>query len=141
MDACILVIEDSQDIRELLCDLLTDEGYAVVVYASPMAAVADLDRIQPDLIILDWLFGREPLGFQVLESLRLRTARAEIPVIICSAATRQLEDLAPFLQCQGIQVVSKPFIADELVATVSTKLQDGQVSLRSLQQVQVEVVG
>lgn len=126
MDACIMVIEDSRDIRELLCDLLTDEGYAVALYATPDTAIADLERIKPDLIILDWLFGRDPLGLEVLQSLRLRSRWASLPVLICTAATRQVQDLEPFLARRGAALVYKPFQADELCAAIKTAIRDAE---------------
>lgn len=126
MDACIMVIEDSQDIRELLCDLLTDEGYAVALYAAPGAALADLERIKPDLIILDWLFDRDPLGMEVLQSLRLRAPWADLPVLICSAATRQIQELEPFLARRGALLMYKPFLVDELCAAIETALSAAQ---------------
>ena len=59
MEPYIMVIADSQALREQLCDLLTDEGYAVALYATPVAAKADLDRLNPDLVVLDWLMDPE----------------------------------------------------------------------------------
>ncbi len=126
MEACIMVIEDNQDVRELLCDLLTDEDYAVAVYASPQAAIVDIDRVRPDLIILDWLFDRKPLGLQMLQSLRLRSTSKAIPVVICSGASRHLENMEPRLHRSGALVVYKPFLADELLAVVRAALQPAQ---------------
>lgn len=126
MEACIMVIEDNQDIRELLCDLLTDEDYAVAVYASPEAAIGDIDRVKPDLIILDWLFDRKPRGLQMLQSLRLRSGWKGIPVVICSGANRHLESMEPHLHRRGAQVVYKPFPADELLDVVRAALQPAQ---------------
>ncbi len=126
MEACIMVIEDNQDIRELLCDLLTDEDYAVAVYASPEAAIGDIDRVKPDLIILDWLFDRKPLGLQMLQSLRLRSTWKGIPVVVCSGATRHLENMESHLHRRGALVVYKPFLADELLDVVRAALQPAQ---------------
>ena len=126
MEACIMVIEDNQDIRELLCDLLTDEDYAVAVYASPEAALVDMDRVKPDLIVLDWLFDRKPLGLQLLQSLRLRSSWGSIPVVICSGANRHLESMEPQLRRRGAQVVYKPFLADEFLDVIRAALQPAQ---------------
>ena len=59
MEPYVMVIANSQDFREQLCDLLTGEGYAVALYATPVAAKADLDRLNPDLIVLDRLIDQE----------------------------------------------------------------------------------
>ena len=59
MEPYVMVIANSQDFREQLCDLLTGEGYAVALYATPVAAKADLDRLNPDLVVLNWLMDLE----------------------------------------------------------------------------------
>jgi DNA-binding response OmpR family regulator len=107
---------------ELLCDLLTDEGYAVALYAAPGAALADLERIKPDLIILDWLFESRPPWHGVLQIAALRTPWANFPVLICSAATRQIQELEPFLAQRGALLMYKPFLVDELCAAIETAL-------------------
>ena len=126
MEPCIVVIEGSRDVRELLCDLFTDAGYAVAVYATHEAAIADLSRMQPDVIVLDWLFERAAAGLQVLQSLRLRSASSGLPVVIFSPATREMQDLEAFLLRRGVRVVYKPFLAGELLATVDAAVRDAR---------------
>jgi DNA-binding response OmpR family regulator len=130
MEACVMVIEDDQDIRELLCELLTDEGYAVGVYATPSAAVADLQRLKPDLIILDWLFDRKASGLSMLQRLQLQPTTTTLPVIICSAAVKQIQELEPVLSRRGVQIVFKPFAIDELLKAVRGSLQNSTMHLQ-----------
>ena len=52
----ILVIDDEADIRDVLADILQDEGYGVLTAAHSEQALALADKEKPDLIILDiWL--------------------------------------------------------------------------------------
>jgi len=51
MPAGILVIDDDVAFLEMLGEALTDAGYAVALYTSPPAALADLAHIQPDLVL------------------------------------------------------------------------------------------
>ena len=123
MTPCIMVIESNQCLRELLCDVLTDEDYAVVVYATPEPALADLPRIKPDVIILDWCLGWEERGMQVLQQLRLRPAGAMLPVLVCSAATCQVQELEPFLQTRNVTVVYKPFGVEEVLGAINAVIE------------------
>ena len=70
MPARILVIDDTPAILELFQDLLTDEGYEVLLSASVMQDVAAVTQLNPDLIILDLLFGTEAAGGHLLHALR-----------------------------------------------------------------------
>jgi DNA-binding response OmpR family regulator len=62
MPPLILVIEDDPSILALYDEALTMEGYTVALYADLIPALADLEYVHPDLIILDWLFGAGVLG-------------------------------------------------------------------------------
>ena len=56
--ADILIVDDESDIRELISDLLEDEGHGAREAADADGAFAAIERAQPDLIILDiWLQG------------------------------------------------------------------------------------
>ena len=70
MPRCIMVIDDTPAILELYRDLLTDEGYAVASYARPLRDLAEVERIEPDLIIIDYLMGGEKVGWHLLQLLQ-----------------------------------------------------------------------
>lgn len=119
MALCIAVIANRRELRELLCDVLTDEDHAVAVYAAAEPALVDVPRIKPDLIVLDWHFGREEDGIQVLQQVRLHAASTDLPVLVCSLATRQVVELEPFLQARNVRVVYKPFIVEDVLAAIN----------------------
>ena len=117
----ILVINDTPAVLDLFRDLLEGEGYRVstdtftVVVETKLAEVKEL---KPDLIILDYIVGSEGLGWQLLQLLRMDRATAAIPVIICTAAVRQIEELQGHLRAMGVTVVLKPFDIDQMTAEI-----------------------
>jgi DNA-binding response OmpR family regulator len=118
----IVVINDERDILDLFRELLEGEGYRVSTLTYPVAELADLQIMAPDLVILDMLFGGEDRGWQFLQQLRLTRATATLPVLICTAAVRLVRDAQDYLTNMGIGVVLKPFDIDPFLAEVRRRL-------------------
>lgn len=117
----ILVIDDSPDILTMFTDLLTDEGYRVTTdsFTAEIGLLHDhIRRVDPDLIILDMIIGREDLGWQLIQLLKMSAQTARIPLILCTGAIRQVEELAPHLDDLAIGVVLKPFELDRLLEAI-----------------------
>lgn len=118
----ILVVNDTQEILDAFRELLTDEGYEAILYSYAIMDMREIERINPDLIILDYIFGGERTGWQMLQKLKMRRSTATIPVIVCTAATTQVREIEGYLQAQGITLVPKPFNIDTLLDAVSQSL-------------------
>ena len=118
----ILVVNDTQEILDAFHALLTDEGYEAILYSFAIMDMREIERVKPDLIILDYIFGGERTGWQMLQKLKMRRSTATIPVIVCTAATTQVREIEGYLQAQGIKLVPKPFNIDTLLEAVSTAL-------------------
>ncbi|MGH2484539.1 MAG: response regulator [Ktedonobacterales bacterium] len=118
----ILVINDTPEILELFEELLAGEGYEVVLYSFATHDTDEILRHHPDLIILDYIFGGERQGWQLLQKLKMRRETAKIPVIICTAAVREVREIEGFLLAKGVGVVPKPFDIDDLLAAVAAGL-------------------
>ncbi len=88
MTGCkVLVVEDNDDIRENLSEILEDEGYQVVAAENGQVALELLERTAlPSVILLDLMM---PImnGWQLRSELLERPALAELPVILLSART------------------------------------------------------
>ena len=121
--ARILVVNDTQEILELFRLLLEEEGYEVVLAGFPIQQIDDVERINPDLIILDFVFGDQKSGWQMLQMLKMRRSTASIPVIACTAALDLVREQEGYLVSQGVHVVFKPFDIDQLLASVKQALQ------------------
>jgi CheY-like chemotaxis protein len=115
----VLVVNDTQEILELFTDILGEFGVETTTMSY---APRELDRVRavdPDLIILDFVFGeKELLGWQLLQKLKMDRALATVPVIVCSAAIRTLHELQGYLTEHGVVIVVKPFTVDQLEEAV-----------------------
>ena len=112
----ILVVEDDDDIREVVEEVLSSEGYRVDVAKDGIDALGKLagDETRPPLILLDMMMPRMD-GETFLRALRNRPFLAEAPVVVISgnAAAR---DRANALHATACLV--KPFELDELLGLV-----------------------
>ena len=120
----ILVINDTQEILDLLAELLKEEGYRVTT----SLALLNLDKVKalaPDVIIQDLLFeGIQETGWKFLTLVRLDPQLARIPLVLCTAATRTVNDpeMAEQLDRQGIRIVLKPFDIEQLLTVLAEVL-------------------
>lgn len=131
---CILVINDTQEVLDLFNDLLTEEGYDVALYSYAIRDMTEVERVQPDLIIVDCLFNEERMGWQFIQKLKMRRTTAAIPVVVCTAALGAVRELEGHLQARGIAVVLKPFNIEDLLQAIEQALRAAQhtVTPRSL---------
>jgi len=110
----ILLIDDDADTRRTLREFLTGEGFLVHTARDGQHALNMLERILPDLILLDY---KMPVmdGKQFLAVMRRIPNLQPIPVVILSAATREWS--GAHLEVED--VLSKPINLDVLLTTVS----------------------
>ncbi|MDO4711298.1 MAG: response regulator transcription factor [Peptostreptococcaceae bacterium] len=118
MRAKIMIVDDSDDIREVVALLLTNEGYEVVVADSGEEALRLLNIHQnTDLIILDIMLpGRS--GFESCKEIREIT---NAPILFLSAKSH-IEDKETGLSIGGDDYLPKPFSPVELIARVKALL-------------------
>lgn len=122
----VLVINDTPSILEVFRLLFEDEGFKVSLDSFAAretgAKLAMVKKLAPDVIVLDFLIGGEPLGWQLLQVLRMDRETAVIPIVVCTAAVKQVEELGSHLTAMGIEVVIKPFDIDDVLAAVTRAL-------------------
>jgi DNA-binding response OmpR family regulator len=121
-----MVINDTQEILELFEQLLTDEGYHVKLYSYQIRDLKVVKEVQPDLIIVDQMFGEEKLGWQLIQKLRMDRDTARLPVVVCSAELKTLKELEGHLKDKNIEVVIKPFDIDDLMGAVKRILGENE---------------
>jgi putative two-component system response regulator len=117
----IMVIEDTHASLKLITDILAAEGYQVRPADSGEIALASVEAMPPELILLDILMpGMD--GFEVLRRLKAREETCDIPVILLSAIT-EVEQRVEGLNLGAVDFISKPFQTDELLARVRTHME------------------
>ena len=117
----ILVVDDEESIRSLLCQELGDAGYNVEEAANGKEALARIRANKPDLIILDVMMP-EMNGFEVASILKNDPQTMDIPIIILSI----VQDKARGFRIGVDRYLTKPIDSAELFAEVGTLLEQGK---------------
>jgi DNA-binding NtrC family response regulator len=117
--AHILVVDDEDDIRATISDILEDEGYAVSVAADAAAARVEVGRSRPDLILLDvWMPDVD--GITLLREWA-RDGAPRCPVVILSGHGT-VETAVEATRLGAVDFVEKPLSLAKLLRTVEKAL-------------------
>ena len=115
MPTSIAVIDDDAACRELLHDLLSEEGYTVHLFPDRATAARCLRDLAPAAVILDVRLETPTAGWEVLADLRHDPVLHATPVLVCSADRIALQERAGELGRQECMILAKPFDLDELL--------------------------
>ncbi len=119
-DTCVLLVEDEEQLRRLMKDLLEREGYTVAEARDGVQALDQVDRHAPDIIVLDLnLPGVD--GYTVLQQLRSRPATRAIPIVVLTAKGDEDNEVRVF-QLGADDFITKPFRARALSARLEAVL-------------------
>ena len=124
--ADILVVDDTIASLRMLTEILEREGYEPRAVEEPTLALEAALAQPPDLILLDVMMPKMS-GFEVCRRLKQDERTRDVPVIFVSALENRGDRLQGF-EVGGVDFISKPFQADEVLARVKTHL-----TLRSVQ--------
>lgn len=117
MSQRILVVEDEADLAQILVDYLKRDGYAASALGDGLAAMDELRRAPPDLLLLDVMLpGMD--GLSILRELRKSSA---LPVILVTARVEEIDRLLG-LELGADDYVCKPYSPREVVARVRSVL-------------------
>ncbi len=134
MPTRLLVVNDTQEILDVFRVLLEEEGYEVVLSSYPFQKASEVERIKPDLIILDFMFGAQKFGWQMLQLLKMQRSTNAIPIIVCTAAEQSVREQEGYLVSQGVRVIYKPFDIDLLLALIKDVLEAGSHTLPQMEE-------
>ena len=126
----LLIVEDDLSARQTMEAFLTREGYEVRCAPNGQTALMFIQEDPPELILLDIRLP-DMDGFEVCQ--RLKEDRAVMIPVILISALQELKDKVKGFAAGGVDYVTKPFQAEELLARVETHL-----TLKRLQK-QIEV--
>ena len=108
----VLVVDDSQEMRALIGDVLMEEGFEVRTAASGDRALSLMAERRPDLVITDLLMPGMN-GFTLRGEMLHRTDLAQVPVVVLSAFWQR-----PSETLDVVDVIAKPLDLDRLLAVV-----------------------
>lgn len=117
MDELILIVEDDPSLREITSLALRAEGYRVEEAEDGPGGIEAVDRLRPDLVLLDVMLPRLD-GFEVCRRIR-RTSL--VPIIMLTARSSTL-DVVVGLESGADDYVTKPYEPSELVARIRSVL-------------------
>lgn len=123
----VLVVDDSDTVRELISMNLTLEGFAVVTATNGREALEKVHDVAPDVVTLD-VSMPDMDGFLTAERLRADPRTSALPIAIVSACAQE----ADFRRGREIGVdayVTKPFDPDQLVRIVSDLAEHGRMDV------------
>ena len=131
MKKTILVADDEKDIVDLVAYNLEQEGFAVLkAYDGHEAwSIAVSAAARPDLVILDLMMPGIQ-GMEVCRMIRKNTATANLPVIILTAKSDQIDKILG-LEMGADDYVTKPFNVRELIARVRAVLRRAEARLET----------
>lgn len=119
----ILLVNDSKELLELMGTLLKAQGYEPLLRSYPILNLNMIIALRPDLIILDIMFGnQQAIGWSMLDLLKLSASTASIPVIVCTAALKEVFEQQDYLAAQGVKVLLKPFVVDAMLDAIQSAL-------------------
>lgn len=113
----ILVVDDEPSIREVVGLYLRREGFEVESAADGPAALAAIDRVRPDLVVLDLMLP----GVDGLTITRQLRAAGALPIIMLTARGEEIDRVLG-LELGADDYLTKPFSSRELVARVRAVL-------------------
>jgi len=116
----ILIVDDRKENLEVLSEILKKEGFKVRTALSAKLALLSIKAKKPDLILLD-IEMPEMNGYELASVLKLNEQTANIPIIFISAHNDVKAKVEAFKH-GGVDYISKPFAAEEVIARVKTHL-------------------
>lgn len=121
----ILIIDDEIDIRELISDILEDEGYTTYSAHNAASALEKINNVIPQIIILDiWLEGSHMDGIGLLKNIKLKLP--QIPIIMISGHGN-IETAVQTIKLGAYDFIEKPFKSEKLLILIKRALETNQL--------------
>lgn len=118
----VLVVDDSQTVRQMLSELLEKGGLTVIEAVNGLEAKAKIQTKKPDLVITD-LIMPEMNGYELCRWIKNDPAAQGVPVLICSTKDQEFDRYWGMKQGADAYI-TKPFQPGEMLKTVKQLLRD-----------------
>ena len=121
----VLVVNHAPEILNLMRELLCEAGYRVSAVPRTGQSLDSIAELAPDAIIIDYMGPSSDNEWTLLNLLNMDRRTRGIPVILCTAAVRHVQEMSDHLLRMGIRAVHKPLDIDHLLGMVGEAL-DGK---------------
>ncbi|MGL1956624.1 MAG: DNA-binding response regulator [Colwellia sp.] len=125
MSDVVLVVDDSPESLGMLNVALNTQGYTALVALNGLQALSIIDKVEPDVILLDAVMP-EMDGFETCK--RLKKLLPNTPIIFMTGLT-DIEDVVKGFEAGGIDYVTKPISPDEVIARIKRHVQTAKQAL------------
>jgi len=127
----ILIVDDERDIRELIADILKDEGYTTRLAGNSDDCMKQVNAEPPALMILDiWLKDSRMDGIDILKT--VKRDNPDVPVVIISGHGN-IEIAVAAIKQGAYDFIEKPFNIDQLMVVVSRAMETSRLRRENLQ--------
>ncbi|MGA0371583.1 MAG: response regulator, partial [Paracoccaceae bacterium] len=140
----ILIVDDERDIRELIADILEDEGFSARKVGTADDCMREVMTAPPNLLILDiWLKDSDMDGIDILK--RVKKEYPNIPVVIISGHGN-IEIAVAAIKQGAYDFIEKPFNIDQLLVVIkrameTSRLRHENTSLRQKDRPSAQMLG
>jgi DNA-binding response OmpR family regulator/DNA-binding CsgD family transcriptional regulator len=135
----ILVVDDALDTLRMLCDALMEENYIVLVAQDAKEALARLDVVVPDGILLDAVMpGMD--GFELCQRIKATPAWAHVPIVFMTGLS-DTEQIVRGFAVGGVDYVVKPLSIPEVLARLNVHVRNARAARLAREAVDVAGLG
>jgi two-component system nitrogen regulation response regulator NtrX len=121
----ILIVDDERDIRELISEILIDEGYTTRLAGTSEDAMGEITSQPPGLLILDiWLKDSDMDGIDILK--KVKSDYPEVPVVIISGHGN-IEIAVAAIKQGAYDFIEKPFNIDQLLVVIRRAMETSRL--------------
>ncbi len=121
----ILIVDDERDIRELISDILKDEGFTTRLAGTSDDAMAEMNKEPPSLMILDiWLKDSRMDGIDILKT--VKRDNPDVPIIIISGHGN-IEIAVAAIKQGAYDFIEKPFNIDQLMVVITRAMETSRL--------------
>ena len=121
----ILIVDDERDIRELISEILIDEGYTTRLAGTSEDAMREVTSQPPGLLILDiWLKDSDMDGIDILK--KVKSDYPEVPVVIISGHGN-IEIAVAAIKQGAYDFIEKPFNIDQLLVVIRRAMETSRL--------------
>jgi DNA-binding response OmpR family regulator len=122
----LLVVDDTPETLGFLTDTLDGAGFTVLIATDGESALALVDQITPDLVLMDALMpGMD--GFETCRRLKNEKLLSHVPVVFMTGLS-ETEHVVQGLAAGGVDYVTKPLIVEELLARIRVHLTNARIA-------------